>query len=438
MANAAARAGLLGAVGMVMAAGGAADATETPPMTKAEAKGFKKEIAAKLKAFEAKIRGIEAEEERRFEDEVGVLDDNADLPAMQSIQEDAARARAAASEEFLDALRACLDAANDDDPHHADATAGSAVRNAVAKADATLARESLQTDATLQKLQAGARLACRPVAIATNPLSLRCNYLPDGTLREDLGGEPAPRPVISFAAATGEGDLHIVASFACDAPHDHGAECRSPGVRIVIESAAGTQEVLGTAEDSVFDATLEAVWPVGDGRVEGIVTVSNTTGRGLITATASLSTPAWPVERPPPCEEPTASYFIEGVAQPVDGFGTAVRIGLTGGTSFYGAFSNYDGNAGQFTLGMFLGDGGPVSGERVFQTIVGDPPQDEDFARVTWQGVEMAGTLTILDLDAVVNPAAATQLRCRFEAAAGSEKGELCIPQGFIDNSHVE
>jgi len=438
MANAAARAGLLGAVGMVLAAGGAADATETSPMTKAEAKGFKKEITAKLKAFEAKIRGIQAEEDRRFEDEVGVLDDNADIPAMQSIQEDAARARAAASEEFLDALRACLDAANDDDPHHADTTAGSAVRNAVAKADATLAKESLQTDATLQKLQAGARVACRPVAIVTNPLSLQCNYLPDGALREDLGAEPAPRPVITFAAATGEGDLHIVATFACDAPHDHGAECRSPGLRIEVRSAAGTQEILGTAEDSVFDATLEAAWPVADGRVEGTVTVSNTTGRGLVTTTASLSTPAWPVDLPPPCEEPTASYFIGGAAQPVDGFGNAVRIELPGGTSFYGAFSNYDGDAGQLTLGMYLKDGGPATGKRVFQTIVGDPPQGEDFARVTWQGMEMAGTLTILDVDAVVNPATASQLRCRFDAAGGSEKGELCIPQGFIDNSHVE
>jgi hypothetical protein len=433
MAGAATRAGLLATVAAAFAAGGIADATEEPPMTKTEAKGFKKEITAKLKAYETRIREIQAEEKRRYEDEVGVIDSEAALQASMEVAADADRARATAGQEFLDAVRACVDDANVDEAHRAEANAGSVVANAVAKANATLAKESLQTDATLQKMQAEARKECNPAAILRSPGTLGFRHLPAGALRDAAGAEPAPRVFISYGYLSGNGNLGVVVSSNCDAPHDHQPVCLTPGIKVEIRDSVGTHEITGEAVDGVLEVTDLVTWTTSP---QAIVTVSNTTGATTTTDTACFSSAATPPEEPPLCIVATGTFVDDGVGQDVDGLGNAVRILLEEGVSWFCNFSDYDPeDAGQLSCGMFFPDGSPTSGELVITAITGSPPQGAIYARVTYEGVEIPGTVTLLEVDAVVNPATTAQFRCRFESQDGKKEATFCIPPEDIGTS---
>lgn len=433
MAGTAVRAGLLAAMAGVLIAGGVADATETPPMTKPEAKEFKKEITAKLKSFEAKVREIQAEEDRRYEDEVGVIDSNQAMAKANELAADAARQKVAAMQEFLDAIRDCADAANANDPHHAEATAGSVIQATVAKGNATLAKEGLQTDAGLRKMQAEARVDCTPVAIQRNPGTLECNYLPPGPVREAVSAGPEPEVFICDALMDGHGELVVIVASYCKSLHQHTPECQTPGIKVELEDEDGTHEILGEAVDGVFDATLAATWST---HPSAVITVSNTTGRGFVSDTVSLSCPAAPPELPLPCDVPTASYAVDEVLQAVDAFASAVRIMLEEGVSFFGNFSDYDPeDVNQLSIGVWVPAGTATSGKLVVAAVTGPSPQTGAYARVKRAGIDIEGTLTILDMDPVVNPVTTEQLRARFVSSDGQFIAEFCIPAADIDTS---
>jgi len=234
MRTTAVRLGLFAAVAGVLVLGRPADATDGAGMTRQEASAFKKEIAAKLKAFEQKIREIQAEaiEATRHAFGPGANE------YIQKIRFDEAAKIAAAQKEFLDALRACVDGANEEQPDSADMAAGSPAQAAVDAGNAAVSKGAAKEARELQKIQAASVASCKPVAVYTHTPPMENRRPGAGS----LGTLPPRREMVTtFACKAWNGDIMANATSTCTAPHEHTDACKATNPQLAITDSGGTR-----------------------------------------------------------------------------------------------------------------------------------------------------------------------------------------------------
>jgi hypothetical protein len=231
------RLGLLAGVAALLVAGRPADGTGDAGMTKPEASAFKRELLDKYKAFDRRMRAIAEKAAADFREVHQGLPTS---DAMQAIQQEEAVARNDAVDEFLEGMRACLDAANAEGPHRADAGAGSIARNLVAKANAALAKAFAGVEKEAQGVQAASRKACQPIAIHRECPELEFHYAPPGA-----PGAAAHRPEVdlTFACVRFDGSFAAVATTGCSAPHPDSPGCDVDDLALRVTDLAGTLEV---------------------------------------------------------------------------------------------------------------------------------------------------------------------------------------------------